>query len=138
MNIKEQLEAIFRERIVVMDGAMGTMIQAQQLGEEDFRGERFADHPVDLKGCNDLLAVTQPALIEKIHRQYFDAGADIVETNTFNATSISLADYGLQDHAFAGDDRSGANLFGLLGDPVHEGVVVCRVVVEDHQTLGPR
>ena len=100
MSTKEQLERLFRERILIMDGAMGTMIQAQGLGEDDFRGAQFADHPSELKGCNDLLALTQPALIEKIHAQYFDAGADIVETNTFNATAISLADYGLQDHAF--------------------------------------
>ena len=100
MSTREQLERLFRERILIMDGAMGTMIQAQGLGEDDFRGAQFADHASELKGCNDLLALTQPALIEEIHAQYFDAGADIVETNTFNATAISLADYGLQDHAF--------------------------------------
>ena len=100
MGTKEQLDRLFRERILIMDGAMGTMIQAQGLDEGDFRGALFRDHPSDLKGCNDLLALTQPALIESIHAQYFDAGADIVETNTFNATATSLADYGLQDHAF--------------------------------------
>jgi len=100
VGTKEQLDRLFRERILIMDGAMGTMIQAQGLAEDDFRGAQFADHSSELKGCNDLLALTQPALIESIHAQYFDAGADIVETNTFNATAISLADYGLQDHAF--------------------------------------
>jgi 5-methyltetrahydrofolate--homocysteine methyltransferase len=100
VGTKEQLDRLFRERILIMDGAMGTMIQAQGLDEDDFRGAQFADHSSELKGCNDLLALTQPALIESIHAQYFDAGADIVETNTFNATAISLADYGLQDHAF--------------------------------------
>jgi 5-methyltetrahydrofolate--homocysteine methyltransferase len=85
-----------RERIAIIDGAMGTMIQAQRLAEADYRGERFRDHPRDLKGNNDLLALTQPALIESIHRQYFEAGADIVETNTFNANAISMADYGME------------------------------------------
>jgi 5-methyltetrahydrofolate--homocysteine methyltransferase len=87
---------LLRERIVVIDGAMGTMIQAQRLTDADYRGERFRDHPRDLKGNNDLLALTQPALIESIHRQYFEAGADLVETNTFNANAVSLADYGME------------------------------------------
>src|SRR5258708_20320857 len=75
---------------------MGTMIQAQRLSDADFRGERFRDHPRDLKGNNDLLALTQPALIESFHRQYFEAGADIVETNTFNSNAGSLADYRME------------------------------------------
>ena len=97
----EALAALLRERIAVIDGAMGTMIQAHKLGEEDYRGREFARHPRELKGCNDLLSVTQPAIIEGIHRQYLQAGADIVETNTFNSTAISLADYGLQHPAYA-------------------------------------
>src|SRR5438552_6196917 len=75
---------------------MGTLIQAQRLAEADFRGERFRDHPRDLKGNNDLLALTQPALIESFHRQYLEAGADIVETNTFNSNAISMADYAME------------------------------------------
>src|SRR5258708_13129205 len=75
---------------------MGTMIQAQRLSDADFRGERFRDHPRDLKGNNDLLALTQPALIESFHREYFEAGADLVETNTFNSNAVSLADYGME------------------------------------------
>ncbi len=95
-----ELEQILRNRIVILDGAMGTMIQTHNLTEADFRGQPFADHPCDLKGCNDLLSITQPAIIEAIHRQYLDAGADIIETNTFNSTSISMADYRLQSLAY--------------------------------------
>ena len=84
------------QKILILDGAMGTMIQRHQLSEEDYRGERFADWPSDLKGNNDLLVLTQPHIIKEIHRQYLDAGADILETNTFNATSISMADYDMQ------------------------------------------
>src|SRR5215210_6292498 len=88
-----QLGRIFRERIVVLDGAMGTMIQTYPLDEAGYRGERFKDWPHDVKGNNDLLSLTQPKIIEEIHRQYFEAGADIIETNTFNSTSISMVDY---------------------------------------------
>ncbi|RMH57270.1 MAG: methionine synthase [Candidatus Hydrogenedentota bacterium] len=85
-----------RKRILLLDGAMGTMIQRHSLAEEDFRGERFRSHPKELKGCNDLLVLTQPDLIAKIHREYFEAGSDIIETNTFNSTRISMVDYGLE------------------------------------------
>jgi len=95
-----ELERLLRERIVILDGAMGTMIQQHKLGEADYRGERFKDWHKDLKGLNDLLNLTQPALIEEIHRQYLEAGADLVETNTFNAQSISLADYGMETLAY--------------------------------------
>ena len=100
MSKRRELENLLERRILILDGAMGTMIQAQGLDEDDFRGAEWRDHPRDLKGCNDLLSITQPALIEQIHRRYFEAGADIVETNTFNATAISLADYGLATEAF--------------------------------------
>jgi 5-methyltetrahydrofolate--homocysteine methyltransferase len=100
-NNQIRLEELMAERILVLDGAMGTMIQAHGLEETDFRGARFADHPKPLKGCNDLLSITQPQIVESIHRAYLEAGADIIETNTFNATSLSLAeDYGLQEHIF--------------------------------------
>jgi 5-methyltetrahydrofolate--homocysteine methyltransferase len=85
-----------RQRVLVLDGAMGTMIQREGLGEADFRGERFRDHPRDLRGANDLLALTRPELIRGIHDAYLAAGADIIETNTFNATRLGLADYGLE------------------------------------------
>jgi 5-methyltetrahydrofolate--homocysteine methyltransferase len=89
------LPALLAQRIVVLDGAMGTMIQRHHLGEQDFRGARFADHPRDLKGNNELLQLTRPDVILDIHRAYLRAGADIVETNTFGATSIAQQDYGL-------------------------------------------
>jgi 5-methyltetrahydrofolate--homocysteine methyltransferase len=90
------LDALFRKRIAVLDGAMGSMIQTYPLTEADFRGQRFATHPKDLKGNNDLLSITRPDIVEAIHRQYFDAGADIVETNTFSSTVIAQADYQLE------------------------------------------
>src|SRR6478736_5029887 len=88
-----QINQLLQERIVILDGAMGTMIQQRRLDEAAFRGERFRDWPKDVKGHNDLLNLTQPAVIEEIHRQYLEAGADIIETNTFNSQAISLADY---------------------------------------------
>ena len=87
-----------QNRILVLDGAMGTMIQQYHLQEEDFRGTRFADHPKELKGCNDVLSLTKPDIICDIHRKYLEAGSDIIETNTFNAQRISMGDYGLQDY----------------------------------------
>src|SRR5208283_1487487 len=92
----EALRRLFDSRIAVLDGAMGTMVQARSLGERDFRGSRFAGHPKDLKGNNDLLSITRPDVIEAIHGEYFAAGADIVETNTFNSTAISQSDYGTE------------------------------------------
>ena len=94
------LQRLLRERLVIIDGAMGTMIQRYKLAEADYRGARFADWKKDLKGLNDLLNVTKPEVIEEIHRQYLEAGADIIETNTFNAQSISLADYGMEALAY--------------------------------------
>ncbi|NVD35186.1 methionine synthase [Marinobacter lutaoensis] len=92
----EQLHRILNERIVILDGAMGTMIQNQKLDEADFRGERFRDYDREVKGNNDLLCLTQPALLRNIHAEYLDAGADIIETNTFNSTRLSQADYGME------------------------------------------
>ena len=96
LSRRRQLEKALVARIVLMDGAMGTMVQRHKLTEKDFRGDRFASHPKDLKGNNDLLSITRPDVIGTIHRQYLEAGAEILETNTFNATSISQADYGLE------------------------------------------
>jgi 5-methyltetrahydrofolate--homocysteine methyltransferase len=90
---------LLRERIVILDGAMGTMIQTYRLDEGAYRGERFRDWPRDVQGNNDLLSLTRPQVIREIHRQYFQAGADIIETNTFNCTSISMADYGMESLA---------------------------------------
>ncbi|MDX1431568.1 MAG: methionine synthase [Gammaproteobacteria bacterium] len=92
----DALERALAERILVLDGAMGTMIQAYALGEADFRGDRFGDHPIDLRGNNDLLSITRPGIIREIHAAFLEAGADIIETNTFNSTAISQADYGLE------------------------------------------
>ena len=94
------LTDLFRERILVLDGAMGTMIQRYKLDEAAFRGERFADWPQDMKGNNDILCLTQPKIIEDIHREYLAAGADIIETNTFNSTSISQADYATEAYVY--------------------------------------
>jgi len=100
MTKEQQLRDILAERILVIDGAMGTMIQRYKLTEEDYRGERFKDYPSDLKGNNDLLVLTQPHIIKEIHREYLDAGSDILETNTFNAQAVSLADYDMQSLAY--------------------------------------
>lgn len=88
---------VLEERILVLDGAMGTMLQRHKFEEEDFRGERFADYHISLKGNNDLLSITQPEAVKGVHRLYFEAGADIVETNTFSGTTIAMADYEMED-----------------------------------------
>jgi 5-methyltetrahydrofolate--homocysteine methyltransferase len=95
-----KIEDILKERILVIDGAMGTMIQRYKLEEEDFRGERFKNHNFPLKGNNDILSLTRPDIIKAIHRQYLEAGADIIETNTFSGTTIAQADYHLEDAVY--------------------------------------
>lgn len=131
-NIREALE----KRILIIDGAMGTMIQRHKLEEADYRGERFANWHSDVKGNNDLLSITRPDIIKDIHKQYLEAGADIVETNTFSSTAIAQADYDMQSLAYelnvaaakcareaideflaspAGKDREGAWVAGALG-----------------------
>ncbi len=99
-STESTLEALFAERILLLDGAMGTMVQRAKPTEADYRGTRFADHPSDLKGNNDLLVITKPDLIEQIHLEYLDAGSDLIETNTFNANAISQADYALESIAY--------------------------------------
>ncbi|MEO7801441.1 MAG: homocysteine S-methyltransferase family protein [Ginsengibacter sp.] len=94
------IQECLQERILIIDGAMGTMIQRYNLEEKDFRGKRFSDWPSDLQGNNDLLSITQPQIIEAIHLQYLEAGADIIETNTFSSTSIAQADYQMQSIAY--------------------------------------
>jgi 5-methyltetrahydrofolate--homocysteine methyltransferase len=95
-----EIKKMLGERILIIDGAMGTMIQRYKLKEEDYRGERFKNWPSDLKGNNDLLCLTQPQIIKAIHKEYLEAGADIIETNTFNSQKVSLADYGMQELAY--------------------------------------
>ncbi len=113
-----RLDALLDQRILILDGAMGTMIQSYRLGEKDYRGKRFAAHPVDLKGNNDLLTLTQPRIIRDIHAAYLEAGADIVETNTFNSTAISMADYEMQD---------------LVYELNREGASLARAAADDHE-----
>ena len=96
MTTTETLDRVLKQRLLILDGAMGTMIQRYKLEEADFRGDRFADHPHDLKGNSDVLALTRPDVIGAIHREYLAAGADIIETNTFNAQAISQSDYALE------------------------------------------
>jgi 5-methyltetrahydrofolate--homocysteine methyltransferase len=98
--MKTELEKAIKERILILDGAMGTMIQRHKLEEEDFRNGAFENHNKSLKGNNDLLSITRPEIIKDIHRQYFQAGADIVETNTFSGTWIAQADYGLEEAVY--------------------------------------
>ncbi len=94
---KVSISELLKSRVLVLDGAMGTMIQRHKFSEEDYRGERFKDYPQPLQGNNDLLSITQPEAILDIHRKYFEAGADIAETNTFSSTSIAMADYAMED-----------------------------------------
>jgi len=99
-NVRQTLDALLAKRILVLDGAMGTMIQRHRLTDADFRGDRFRAHPRELKGDNDLLVLTRPDVISQIHRQYLEAGADIIETNTFNSTAVSQSDYALEPLAY--------------------------------------
>lgn len=118
MDIRKELE----KRILVIDGAMGTMIQRYQLSEQDFRGVRFKDHNSDLQGNNDLLNITRPDIIKAIHAEYLDAGADIIETNTFSTQVISLADYKLEELAY---------------ELSYEGARLAREVAEEYTAKNP-
>ena len=112
-----QLGSLFKERIVILDGAMGTMIQRHKLNEEDYRGQRFSEWGQDLKGNNDLLTLTQPGIISSIHRQFLEAGADIIESNTFNSNTPSMADYGME-HLCIELNETGAALARSVADEV--------------------
>jgi len=98
--MQKKLEEALAQRILVLDGAMGTQIQLRKLTEADYRGTRFADWPRDVQGNNELLSLTRPDIIAQIHRDYLEAGADILETNTFNAQRISMADYGMEELSY--------------------------------------
>ena len=111
------LQQLLTERILVLDGAMGTMIQEYTLDEDGFRGPRFADHPQDLQGNNDLLSLTQPDIIRAIHRAFLEVGADIIETNTFNATAVSQADYGTEAFVYE-MNRAAAQLARQAADEI--------------------
>ena len=99
-NIRTRLEHLLAQRILVLDGAMGTMIQRHTLTEDDFRGERFKSHSKELRGNNDMLVLTRPDIILGIHEQYLEAGADIIETNSFSGTTIAQADYALEPFVY--------------------------------------
>src|SRR6188472_3622813 len=99
-NSEPRLRSLLERRILILDGAMGTMIQRYKLTEADFRGERFANHPRDLKGDSDVLVLTRPDVISAIHHEYLEAGADIIETNTFGGTAIAQGDYALEDAVY--------------------------------------
>jgi len=118
----EQIQSLIKERILVLDGGMGTMIQSYKLEEEDYRGERFANHSCDVKGNNDLLTLTRPDIIKAIHLAYYEAGADIVETNTFNGTSIAMADYEMED---------------LVYELNEQGAAIAREVADELTTKNP-
>lgn len=111
-----------KERILVLDGAMGTMLQEYDFSEEDFRGERFKDYPIPLKGNNDLLSITQPQAIQEVHEKYFEAGADIVETNTFSGTTIAMADYQMED---------------LVYELNYESAKIAKIAAEKYSQLTP-
>ena len=96
LSVRDKISQSLDSQILLLDGAMGTMIQGHDLQEKDYRGERFADWPSDLKGNNDLLSLTQPHIISDIHQQYLEAGANIIETNTFNSNAPSMSDYGME------------------------------------------
>lgn len=98
--MKKNITEIINSKILILDGAMGTMIQKYRLQENDYRGEKYLDHSKSQKGNNDLLSITKPEIIREIHKQYLEAGADIITTNTFNSNSISMADYGMEDLVF--------------------------------------
>ncbi len=132
-KILETLDRLAREKILILDGAMGTMIQRHKFTEEDFRGERFKGHAKDLRGNNDLLILTQPRAIKDIHIQYLEAGADIIETNTFSSTTIAQADYGLEELAFE-LNLEGARLARQACDEVEKKTGVKRFVAG---SMGP-
>ncbi len=128
-----ELEPLLARRVLVLDGAMGTMIQSYGLGEKDYRGERFGDWPRDLKGNNDLLSLTQPAIIRAIHTAYLEAGADILETNSFNSTAVSLSDYGMEGLVYELNHAS-ARLAREVADEFERGEPAPRYVAG---VLGP-
>src|SRR4030088_3811291 len=113
-SVRGRLDRLFKQRIVIFDGSMGVMLQHRGLSDEDFRGERFRDHPKPLRNNSDVLNLTQPGLVLQVHRDYLEAGADIVTTNTFTATRVSQADYGLEDVAYE-MNLEGGGLGGKAG-----------------------
>src|SRR2546430_3097247 len=99
-SVRERLDRLFEQRIAIFDGSMGVMLQHKGLSDAEFRGERFRDHPKPLRNNSDVLCLTQPEMVAQVHREYLEAGAGIITTNTFTATRVSQADYGLVDHGY--------------------------------------
>src|SRR5256885_15853652 len=99
-SVRDRLDQLFQQRIVIFDGSMGVMLQHKGLSDEQFRGERFRNHPKPLRNNSDVLCLTQPELVTQVHREYLEAGADIITTNTFTATRVSQADYGLEKYVY--------------------------------------
>ena len=125
-----QLETLLTERILVLDGAMGTLLQSYKLEEADYRGERFADSDKDLKGNHDLLCMTRPDVLREAHERYLEAGADVIETNTFSGTSIAQADYGLEAHAYEINLESAKIAQYLDGATEIQNVVIARALMQ--------
>src|SRR5690625_1029172 len=132
-SLHQKLSEELTRRILLLDGGMGTLIQDHKLNEDDFRGTRFANHATELRGNNDLLSITQPDILRGIHEAYLEAGSDIIETNTFNSTSVSQADYGLADLAYELNVTS-ARLARRSEEHTSElqsrGHLVCRLLLE--------
>jgi 5-methyltetrahydrofolate--homocysteine methyltransferase len=132
--LKHTINNIIGQRILILDGAMGTMIQNFKLQENDYRGERFKDHPLAQKGNNDLLSITMPDVIKSIHRQYLEAGADLITTNTFNSNRISMADYGMEDLVYELNMVAARNAAEVIDDFMQSGDGTPRFIAG---TLGP-
>ena len=131
---RQEIERLLDERVLILDGATGTYLQQFQLKEEDFRGSLFSSHPVPLKGCNDVLCLTRPDLVRQMHRAYLDAGADIIETNTFNCNRFSLGDYGLEDRVYE-IARAGAALGREVADAYDRPRLVAGSMGPTNKTL---
>ena len=133
MFTKTEFKKLLAERILILDGAMGTEIQKHKLSEEDFRSDLFADWDIDLKGNNDLLTLTKPALIKNIHRDFVDAGSDIIETNTFNSNGTSQSDYGLEEFSYK-LNFEGAKLAKEIASEAEKKVLVAGVIGPTNRT----
>src|SRR3989441_7633998 len=131
-SVRERLDQLFKQRIVIFDGSIGVLLQKQGLTEEDWRGERFRDHPKLLKNNVDILNLSRPDVVSRIHREYLEAGADLITTNTFTATPVSQADYGLEELTYE-INVAGARLARAAGYD-YEGKVVAAAPGAPHIT----
>src|SRR2546429_7409663 len=132
-SVRQRLDQLFQQRIVIFDGSMGVMLQHKGLSDEEFRGERFRNHPKPLRNNSDVLCLTQPNLVTQVHREYLEAGADIITTHTFSATRVSPADYGLEGVAYE-MNLEGGRLPRKAAD-AHEDRFVARRVGPTHSNL---